>query len=194
MRLGSGLLGALLFVTAGCSGGHVQSDSAPAPASSPTTTWPTASEPGKFAVSSPAFAEDKQIPEEYSCDGRNVPPPLRWQNLPPGAESLAVVVDDPDAPAGLYVHWVVTGIPPSTTEIVSGTLPPAAVVSLNSANRAEYLGPCPPSGTGAHHYRFKLYALRQAPTLTPMTPATESTTTIADLSIAVTDTVGTFGH
>ncbi|HEX7323582.1 MAG TPA: YbhB/YbcL family Raf kinase inhibitor-like protein [Mycobacterium sp.] len=193
MRLTSALLGALLLGAAGCDGSHVHSDSAPASPSPVAGAPSTAPAPGKFAISSPAFAEDQQIPDEYSCEGRNVPPPLRWRNTPAGTESLAVVVDDPDAPAGLFVHWVVTGLPPSTTDIAPGTMPPAAVVSLNSANRAEYYGPCPSNG-GLHHYRFKIYALRRAPTLTPMTPATESTTMIADLSIAVTDTVGTFGH
>ena len=83
-------------------------------------------------MSSPAFADNTPIPAEYSCNGRNVPPPLRWENLPGGTESLALVVDDPDAVGGLYVHWVVTGIPPSTTEIVGGVLPGGAVVSANS--------------------------------------------------------------
>jgi Raf kinase inhibitor-like YbhB/YbcL family protein len=141
-----------------------------------------------------AFAENTQIPNEDSCNGRNVPPPLRWQNVPAAAESLAVVIDDPDAPAGLYVHWVVTGIPPSTTEIGEGTLPDAAVVSLNSADKAEYFGPCPPAGTGVHHYRFQLYALSKSLTLAPTTPVPESTKTIADLSVGLARTVGLFGR
>lgn len=146
-----------------------------------------------FTMSSPAFAADAQIPPEYSCTGRNVPPPLLWQNVPPGAESLAMVVDDPDAPAGLFVHWVVSGIPPTTREIVDGVLPPTAVVSLNSGRKADYLGPCPPAGTGVHHYRFQLYALRKPLALAPTTPVPESTTTISDLSMAVASTVGVFG-
>ena len=154
---------------------------------------PATPAPDRFAVSSSAFADNSQIPDEYSCEGRNIPPPLRWQHVPPETESLAVVVDDPDAPAGLYVHWVVTGIPANTTEISAGALPPTAVVSLNSNSRAEYLGPCPPAGS-VHHYRFKLYALSQPLTLLWTTPAPESTTTIAGLSVAVTDTVGLFGH
>src|SRR5512139_4227608 len=108
----------------------------------------------QFVVSSPAFADNAPIPAEYSCNGRNVPPPLHWENVPAGAESLALVVDDPDAVGGLYVHWVVTGIPPSTTEIVDGALPTRAVVIANSGGKAAYLGPCPPAGTGVHHYRF----------------------------------------
>jgi Raf kinase inhibitor-like YbhB/YbcL family protein len=76
-------------------------------------------------------------------------------------QSLASVIDDPDPVGGLYVHWVVTGIPPSTTEIADGALPPGALVRANSEGKAAYLGPCPPAGTGVHHYRFQLYALGQ---------------------------------
>ncbi|MEB3031383.1 YbhB/YbcL family Raf kinase inhibitor-like protein [[Mycobacterium] nativiensis] len=145
-----------------------------------------------FTVNSSAFAEDAPIPTEYSCNGRNVPPPLRWHNVPSGAQSLALVVDDPDAPAGLYVHWVVSGIPPTDGQIVDGMLPPAAVVSLNSGGKADYLGPCPPAGTGVHHYRFQLYALGTSSALAPRTPVPKSTTTIADNSVAVARTVGVY--
>ena len=99
----------------------------------------------EFAVSSPAFVNNTPIPAEYSCNGRNVPPPLRWDNVPGGTESLALIVDDPDAVGGLYTHWVVTGIPPSTSGIVDGALPAGAVVSANSGGKAAYLGPCPPA-------------------------------------------------
>ena len=146
----------------------------------------------EFAVSSPAFVDNTPIPAEYSCNGRNVPPPLRWENVPDGTESLALVVDDPDAVGGLYVHWVVTGIPLSTTEIVDGALPQGAQVSLNSGGKAAYLGPCPPAGTGVHHYRFQLYALNKPLTLAPTTPAGQATQTIAGAAIATSGTVGLF--
>lgn len=146
-----------------------------------------------FTLNSPAFAENTEIPSEYSCRGRNVPPPLHWQNVPPGAESLAMVVDDPDAPAGLFVHWVVSGIPPRTGEIIDGALPPTAVVSLNSQSTADYFGPCPPAGTGVHHYRFQLYALSTPSALAPTTPVSQSTAMIADSSVGVARTVGVFG-
>ncbi|ORV64742.1 hypothetical protein AWC06_05810 [Mycobacterium fragae] len=178
---------------AGCGGGGKEH---PRPAtsatSSPTTSSSSAAGPAKFAVSSPAFADNAQVPVEYSCKGRNVPPPLRWQNVPPGTESLALVVDDPDAPAGLYVHWVVTGIPPSTTEIGEGPLPGGASVSLNSSGKAEYFGPCPPAGSGVHHYRFQLYALNKPLKLVATTPAREATQTIANAAVADTRTVGLF--
>lgn len=174
MRFSPAVAAVLLFGAVGCGGGKIVS--------------------AEFAVTSPAFARNTQIPVEYSCDGRNVPPPLHWHDAPPGTQSLAVVVDDLDAPHGIFVHWVVTGIPSSTTAIVDGALPNEAVVSLNSGNKAEYLGPCPPTGTGAHHYRFQLYALREALTLAPTTPAPEATAAITDRSIAVAGTVGLFGR
>jgi Raf kinase inhibitor-like YbhB/YbcL family protein len=152
----------------------------------------TASPPEAFALTSPAFADNTQIPTEYTCKGRNVPPPLRWENVPADTQSLALIVDDPDAPAGLFVHWVVTGIPASTTEIGAGPLPAGATVSRNSARRAEYFGPCPPAGTGVHHYRFQLYALSKPLTLAPNTPARDATQTIANSAMAVARTVGLF--
>lgn len=147
----------------------------------------------EFAVSSPAFEDSTPIPAEYSCTGRNVPPPLRWENVPAETRSLAVVVDDPDAVGGLYIHWVVTGIPPSTSEIVEGALPAGAVVSANSGGRAAYLGPCPPAGTGIHHYRFQVFALSEPLALTPTTRASQATQTIAGAAIATASTVGLFG-
>ncbi len=146
----------------------------------------------EFAMSSPAFADNTPIPAEYSCNGRNVPPPLRWENVPGGTESLALILDDPDAVGGLYTHWVVTGIPPSTSGIVEGTLPAGAVVSANSGGKAAYLGPCPPAGSGVHHYRFQLYALSKPLTLAPTTPAGQATQTIAGAAIATASTVGLF--
>ncbi len=146
----------------------------------------------EFAVSSPAFEDNTPIPAEYSCNGRNVPPPLRWENAPGETQSLALVVDDPDAVGGLYVHWVVTGIPPSASEIVDGAVPPGAVVSANSGGKAAYLGPCPPAQTGTHHYRFQLYALSKPLTLAPTTSAGQATQTIAAAAIATASTVGLF--
>ncbi|MCV7399492.1 YbhB/YbcL family Raf kinase inhibitor-like protein [Mycobacterium fragae] len=193
MRRALTALALLILTVAGCGGGGKEH---PRPAtsatSSPTTSSSSAAGPAKFAVSSPAFADNAQVPVEYSCKGRNVPPPLRWQNVPPGTESLALVVDDPDAPAGLYVHWVVTGIPPSTTEIGEGPLPGGASVSLNSSGKAEYFGPCPPAGSGVHHYRFQLYALNKPLKLVATTPAREATQTIANAAVADTRTVGLF--
>ncbi len=186
MRPALAALALFLLTLPGCGGANVNPEQKP-------SASPSSAAPGKFALTSPAFADNTPIPTEYTCKGRNVPPPLRWQNIPSGAKTLALVVDDPDAPSGLYIHWVVTGIPSSTTEIGDGALPRGAVVSQNSAGKAEYFGPCPPAGTGVHHYRFQLYALGKPLTVAPSTPAPQATRTIAGAAIADARTVGLFG-
>lgn len=108
-------------------------------------------------VTSSAFAEGKGIPAKYSCDGANVSPPLSWSGVPAGAKSLVLVVDDPDAPSGTYVHWILGGLAPSTRSLAEDSVPSGAWQAPNSADERAYAGPCPPSGT--HHYRFTLYAL-----------------------------------
>ncbi|MEZ0362255.1 YbhB/YbcL family Raf kinase inhibitor-like protein [Mycobacterium sp. pUA109] len=180
---------ALLLALPGC-GGSGKPHATPASRSTGAAMTTT---PGGFALTSPAFADNTPIPAEYSCKGRNVPPPLRWEHVPTGTQALALVVDDPDAPAGLYIHWVVTGIPPASTEIGDGPLPQGATVSQNSAGKAEYFGPCPPAGTGVHHYRFQLYALGTPVTVAPTTPAPEAARTIADAALGQARTVGLFG-
>lgn len=194
MRLALAALALLLLTLPGCGGAKNpgQKPASTTTAAATTTASPPPAALGKFAVTSPAFADNTPIPAEYSCKGRNVSPPIRWQNIPSGTQSLALVVDDPDAPSGLYVHWVVTGIPPATTEIGEGPLPQGATVSQNSAGKAEYFGPCPPAGTGVHHYRFQLYALSKPVTVAPTTPAPEATRTIASASIADARTVGLY--
>lgn len=194
MRLALVTLALLLLTLPGCGGARVNSPPKPPPNTSATIATASSSVvgPANFAVTSSAFAENTQIPVEYSCKGRNVPPALRWENVPTRTGSLALVVDDPDAPGGLYVHWVVTGIPPSSTEISGAQLPRGASVSLNSSGKAEYLGPCPPPGTGVHHYRFQLYALSKPLTLPATTSAREATQAIADATIAEAYTVGLF--
>jgi Raf kinase inhibitor-like YbhB/YbcL family protein len=160
-----------------------------------TTPSPPPDSPAAFAVTSPAFEDNTQLPAEYTCAGpRNAPPSLRWQNAPAGTQSLALIVDDPDAPGGLFIHWVVTGIPASATEIVDGAIPPGAQASLNSVGVGAYFAPCPPAGTGVHHYRFQLYALSKPLALAPTTPAAEATQTIAGAAIAVARTVGLFSR
>jgi len=106
---------------------------------------------------SPVFTENGKIPPEYTCDGKDVSPPLRIENIPEKSRSLALIVDDPDAPGGTWVYWIVWNIPPSTAEIPSGSVPKGAMQGLNSFKTTEYGGPCPPSGS--HRYYFKMYAL-----------------------------------
>jgi len=115
-------------------------------------------------LSSPAFPHNGRIPAQYTCDADDRSPQLEWKGVPPGAKSLALIVDDPDAPDPkapkmVYVHWVLYDIPPSATGIPEGTtsLPGEARDGTNDWNRTGYGGPCPP--IGRHRYFFKLYAL-----------------------------------
>jgi Raf kinase inhibitor-like YbhB/YbcL family protein len=111
----------------------------------------------ELTITSPAFAEGKAIPARYTCEGPDISPALAFGAVPAGARSLALIVDDPDAPMGTWVHWVVWNIPPDTREIGEGSLPAGALQGMNDFRRNSYGGPCPPSGT--HRYYFKLYAL-----------------------------------
>ncbi|HMA04575.1 MAG TPA: YbhB/YbcL family Raf kinase inhibitor-like protein [Methanomicrobiales archaeon] len=120
-------------------------------------------------VSSAAFAPGGEIPVMYTCDGANVSPPLSWSAPPQGTESIAILVTDPDAPGGTFVHWVAWNIPPGTREIPSGSagkpvLPTGSVQGTSDFGRQGYGGPCPPGGK-PHHYHFVVYALDSALTL-----------------------------
>lgn len=121
----------------------------------------------ELKITSPAFAEKRAIPVRYTCDGQDINPPLLIDAVPNGAQSLALIVDDPDAPVGIWVHWVVWNIPPLTREITENSLPAGAAQGLNDWKRNRYGGPCPPSGT--HRYYFRLYALDTTLDLAPTT-------------------------
>jgi Raf kinase inhibitor-like YbhB/YbcL family protein len=118
--------------------------------------------PEPITVSSPAFTAGSPIPQRFTCDGDDVSPALGWSGVPTGTAEVALVVDDPDAPRGTYVHWIVVGLDPVDTELAEATVPPRARQVRNSAGKAAYTGPCPPRGP-AHHYRFTVYALRRPP-------------------------------
>ncbi|HEX4638437.1 MAG TPA: YbhB/YbcL family Raf kinase inhibitor-like protein [Chthoniobacterales bacterium] len=112
---------------------------------------------GKMKINSPAFQEGGTIPEKFSKKGNNVNPELRIAGVPAEAKSLALIVDDPDAPGGLFTHWLVWNIDPKTSEIGEGRVPKAAVQGKNDFGDVGYGGPQPPSGT--HRYFFKIFAL-----------------------------------
>jgi Raf kinase inhibitor-like YbhB/YbcL family protein len=114
--------------------------------------------PETITVSSPAFPPQAAIPVRYTCAGEEVSPPLTWSKVPDGTAELALVVDDPDAPGGTYVHWVVAHLGPGQGGLAEGALPAGATQLRNSAGEAAWAGPCPPEGP-AHHYRFTVYAL-----------------------------------
>ncbi len=110
-----------------------------------------------LTITSPAFTDKGIIPARFTCDGQDVNPSLEWSTTPIGTRALALIMDDPDAPVGTWVHWVVWNIRPDTPQIKENSVPDGAFQGLNSWKRNAYGGPCPPSGT--HRYFFKLYAL-----------------------------------
>jgi len=111
----------------------------------------------ELTLTSPAFSEGEPIPARYSCDGEDVPPGLTWQDVPTGVESYALIMDDPDAPGRIWVHWVVYNIPADVRALPDGDGDPVGVQGENSWGDPGYGGPCPPGGE--HRYFFKLYAL-----------------------------------
>ena len=106
---------------------------------------------------SPAFEDDGSIPAKYTCDDKDISPPLVIENTPPRTESLVLIVDDPDAPGGTWVHWVLWNMDPATKEIAENSVPGGSVQGVNDFRSHYYGGPCPSSGR--HRYFFKLYAL-----------------------------------
>ena len=121
----------------------------------------TVIEDGSMQLTSPDFDQNQPIPAKFTCDGDDVNPNLNISGVPDGTKSLALIVDDPDAPAGSanpgWVHWLVANIPPSTTTIAQNSVPDGAVQMQNDFKQTAYGGPCPPAGI--HRYFFRLYAL-----------------------------------
>jgi len=115
-----------------------------------------------ITITSTAFTEGSMIPRQYTCEGEDVSPPLVWTGVPVGTKSLALICDDPDAPMGTWVHWVLFNIPASIKELPA-KIPPEKIIEnsakhgMNDFQKFGYGGPCPPGGT--HRYYFKLYAL-----------------------------------
>jgi len=117
---------------------------------------------GKIEVRSSAFSEGDRVPKEFTCDGADRSPPIEWSGVPANAQSLAILVDDPDAPAGDWVHWLVYDLSPALTRLNAGIPEGGRLPGGGSQGRTDfgalgYGGPCPPRGT--HRYFFKVYAL-----------------------------------
>lgn len=113
--------------------------------------------PKNMKITSPAFRFGEYIPKKYSCQGENINPPLELSDVPAEAKGLVIIVDDPDAPMGMWTHWTLWNINPKTVVIGENGIPRDAVSGINSSGNNKYDGPCPPGGT--HRYFFKLYAL-----------------------------------
>lgn len=174
----------------GCDGGGGQT-SAPASNVRTVSAATITLVADELTITSPAFADGAPIPVQYSCKGANVAPPLAW-SAPAGAGDLALVVDDPDAVGGLYVHWIVTGIAPGSGSTADGQTPGNGRSLPNSGGQQGYFGPCPPAGTGTHHYRFTLYQIPAPLQLPPGAAGVHAAEAIAQAATAQARLTGTF--
>jgi Raf kinase inhibitor-like YbhB/YbcL family protein len=173
---------ATLIVLAGCGGGG-QKVSGPPPAA-----------PEKITLSSSAFQANSSIPKQFTCDGQNVSPPLSWTGVPQGARSLALLLEDPDAPGGTFVHWSLYGIDSKETRIAQGKNPPGATEGANSFGDTGYGGPCPPKGGGPHHYVFTLYALKARLGLQPGASPKAVRSSVGTAALARGQLTATYGR
>ena len=151
-----------------------------------------------IALTSLAFKEGDLIPKKYTCEGPDLSPQLRWTNAPKGTKSFALIADDPDAPVGTWVHWVIFNLPGETTELPEGvpaqeTLPNGAKQGLNDFKRVGYGGPCPPPGK-PHRYYFKLYAVDVTLDLRPRATKAQVLESIRGHILGEAQLMGRFGR
>jgi len=138
----------VVVVACGCGGGS-------------TVESPPPAAPERIRLESPGFQAKGTIPERFTCSGKGTPPPLRWSGVPQAVRSLALVVTDPDAPGGTFVHWTAWDLPPHSRG-VAGRLPAGAREGKNSSGDTGWTPPCPPGGDSPHRYVFSLYALSKS--------------------------------
>lgn len=143
-----------------------------------------------FTLQSSVFSSGKPIPSVYTCDGTNARPPLSITGVPEDSKSLAIIMYDPDAPGGTFVHWVAWNIPPGTKELPAGPLPAGIVEGTNSFRSMGYQGPCPPSGT--HRYIWRLYALRSVLSLDTKTTREDLESAMNTYVITQTELMGIY--
>lgn len=185
---------AMVLLASGCQ----KQKSEEAPADGEQVISPGRGETGQeavFRLTSTAFKDGEAIPEDYTCDGRNVSPPLSWENAPKGAEGFAIIMDDPDAPGGTFTHWIIVNIPANETGLQEGIpktekLENGAIQGKNSAGKIGYSGPCPPSGT--HRYIFRIYALHMKLDLQPGADMTQMEATMRDHIMGKAELMGTY--
>jgi Raf kinase inhibitor-like YbhB/YbcL family protein len=149
-----------------------------------------------FTVSSASFPAGGEIPQPHTCEGADLSPPLSWRDPPAGTKVFALIADDPDAPVGTWVHWVLYDLPGDTTQLPqavpkSATLASGARQGVNDFHKLGYGGPCPPPGK-AHRYFFKLYALDAPTNLKPGASKAEVLRAIEGHVLAQAELVGTY--
>jgi Raf kinase inhibitor-like YbhB/YbcL family protein len=153
-----------------------------------------------LSITSAAFANDAPIPAQFTCDGANQSPPLEWDDAPDNAASFALMLEDPDAPGGTFIHWVMYDIPATTRALPQGLPKGPSASSIGGAKQGRtsfknvgYDGPCPPKGA-PHHYHFKLFALDKALGLAPGATRDEVVDAISGHEIARGEIVGTYAR
>jgi Raf kinase inhibitor-like YbhB/YbcL family protein len=141
-------------------------------------------------LTSTAFAGGQPIPQRHSCESEDLSPPLSWTDVPEGATSLALIVDDPDAPRGTFTHWLGWGLDPAAGGLGEGEAAP--VEGRNDFGATGYRGPCPPPGHGPHRYFFRLHALADELELEPGAGRADLEQALAGRSVSVTELMGTY--
>ena len=144
----------------------------------------------EFSLTSSAFAPGGTIPRPYTCDGEDRSPPLSWSAPPTGTRSLALILDDPDAPGGRFIHWLAWGITPDTGGLGEGEAAP--LEGRNDFATVGYRGPCPPRGHGRHRYRFQLHAVAEKLWLASGAGVQELEQALRTKDLAVAELVGTY--
>ena len=148
-----------------------------------------------FSLMSSAFQNGGTIPQSYTCSGLNKSPALFWTGVPHGTRSLALIVRDPDAPGGTFVHWAIYNIDPSTKELAEGVSTSASAANaeqgVNGRGEVGYMGPCPPAGT-PHHYHFRLYGLDEKLKLKAGATAEQVEAAMKGHVLGITELVGVF--
>lgn len=187
LYLVSSLVLAVLLLS--CAGNGAES---PAPEIGEEEAGPQVPAEAQLEVTSSAFAQGEAIPQKYTCDGEDVSPPLAWTGAPESVASYALIMDDPDAPAGTWVHWVLFDISPQTTKLAEDVPATVGVQGNSSWDRTGYGGPCPPSGE--HRYFFKLYALDTTLGLEAGATKEEVLEAMSDHVVAQGELMGTYSR
>ncbi len=155
-----------------------------------------------FSITSPAFDNGSTIPKNHTCDGTDPSPQLKWADRPAGTKSFAIIMDDPDAPPGTWVHWIIYDIPADTKGLVVGVpkkekldngAKQGLVWGVNDFSRVGYYGPCPPPGT-PHRYYFKLYALDTLLNLPPKATKPDLEKAMKEHVLAEAQLMGKYGR
>jgi Raf kinase inhibitor-like YbhB/YbcL family protein len=169
----------------------------PPQAAPPPATPATQQQKSELKLTSTAFKEGEAIPRGYTCDGANVSPPLEWTGVPKSAKTIAIIADDPDAPTGTWVHWVLYNLPAAGLGMIENTpltetLNGGGAQGKNDFGKIGYGGPCPPSGT--HRYFFKFYALDSELPLKPGATKNDVEKAMEGHTVGQAQLIGTYHH